>query len=381
MSNRARVGLISLAVGLGFGLFFSLGYFVGGGGGWAGDPDLASVEQAWSIIVNDYIGKDDIDRLALSQGAIEGMLDVIDDPYTAYFDPQEYELDMSESAGRYIGIGATIILQDGRFVIVGVIAGSPAELGGIKVGDIIQAVDGVSTEDMDLYDLGRLVRGEAGTSLTLLVLHEGETTPVEITVTRAEIEIQSVVLEMRGDIAYIAISQFTSRTDDELGEALARVNQQGAAGIVLDLRGNPGGYLDVVVMVVSRFIEEGQVLSVRDSYGNVDVYPAVSQDVTTDLPMVVLVDNHSASGSEVVAAALKDHGRALIAGQTTYGKGSANVMYPLADGAGLYITVARWLTPNGDAIEGAGVVPDIELTQTGDDAVQWAIDYLHDKGE
>jgi carboxyl-terminal processing protease len=305
------------------------------------------------------------------------MLDVIDDPYTAYLDPQEYEMDISESAGKYVGIGATIILQDNQFVIVGVIAGSPAELGGVRVGDIIQAVDGVSTEDMDLYDLGRLVRGEAGTSLTLLVLHPGETAPVEITVTRVEIEIDSVSLEMRGDIAYLAISQFTSRTDDELGEVLAEVNQQGAAGIVLDLRGNPGGYLDVVVMVVSRFVEEGQVLSVRDSYGNVSVYPVVSQDVTTDLPMVVLVDNHSASGSEVVAAALKDHGRALIAGQTTYGKGSANVMYSLADGAGLYITIARWLTPNGDAIEGIGVVPDVELTQTGDDAVQWAINYLH----
>jgi carboxyl-terminal processing protease len=378
MSNRARVGLVSLAVGLGFGLFFNLGYFVGGGGGWSADPELASVEQAWSVIVNDYVGKDDIDHLALSQGAIEGMLDVIDDPYTGYFDPQEYELDISESAGKYIGIGATIIQQDNQFLIVAVATGSPAELGGVKVRDTIQAVGGVSTEDMDLNDLGRLVRGEAGTSLTLLVLHLGETSPVEITVTRAEIEVDSVTLEMRDDIAYIAISQFTGRTDDELGEVLAQVKQQGAAGIVLDLRGNPGGYLDVVVMVVSRFVEEGQVLSVRDSYGNVDVYPVVSQDVTTDLPMVVLVDSHSASGSEVVAAALKDHGRALIAGQTTYGKGSANVMYPLADGAGLYITIARWLTPNGDTIEGTGVVPDVELTQTGDDAVQWAINYLHD---
>jgi len=319
MSNRVRVGLVSLAVGLGFGLFFSLGYFVGGGQGLAGDRDLASIEQAWDVIINDYVEKDGIDRLALSQGAIEGMLGVIDDPHSAYFTPEEYQMDISESEGKYIGIGATIAMQDGQFIITNVISGSPGELGGIKSGDVIQSIDGTLTAGLTIEELGRLVRGDAGTPVTLVILHQGGTAPVDITVTRAEIDIISVEMEMRGDIAYISISQFTDRTDDELGMALVEISQQPAAGIVLDLRGNPGGLLDSVVLVVSRFVTAGQVLSIRDSYGNVDIYNVVPQEPTTDLPMVVLVDGMSASASEVMAGALKDHGRELIAGKTTFG--------------------------------------------------------------
>jgi carboxyl-terminal processing protease len=270
-------------------------------------------------------------------------------------------------------------LEDGKFVVTATIDGSPAAMAGINPGDIIQEIDGVSITGMDLSDLGKKVRGKAGTSLTLLILHQGETVPQEIVVIRAEIKIDSVRFEMRGDIAYIRISQFTERTDDELGAVLQTMTGEGATGIILDLRGNPGGLLNIVVLVASRFLEQGEVLSVRDSDGNVDVYAVVPQEPSTDLPMVVLVDSSSASGSEVVAGAFKDYGRAVIAGKTTFGKGSANTLQGLADGSGLYITVARWLTPNGNMIEGIGVIPDIELELTGDDAIQWAIEHLHSK--
>jgi carboxyl-terminal processing protease len=211
----------------------------------------------------------------------------------------------------------------------------------------------------------------------LLVLHQDEAEPVEIMVVREEIEVASVEFEMRGDIAYIKISRFTERTDEELTPVLEALTTESAVGIILDLRGNLGGLLDSVVLVTSRFVTQGEVLSVRDSYGNVDVYVVSQQELTTDLPMVVLVDGFSASGSEVVAGALQDYERAIIAGATTYGKGSANTLKQLADGSGLYITIARWLTPDGNLIEGEGVVPDVPLELTGEDAIQWAIDYLH----
>jgi carboxyl-terminal processing protease len=273
-----------------------------------------------------------------------------------------------------------VSIRDGQLEVVAVYDGSPAAGAGLETGDVILEVDGVSTVGMSLYDAGLKLRGEVGASLSLLILHQGETEPVEVAVVRAEINVASVSFEMRGDIAYIRIEQFTERTNDELTPVLEDITAEGATGIVLDLRDNPGGLLGSVVQVTSRFLEQGVVLSVRDSDGNVDVYAVVPQDIVTDLPMVVLVDGYSASGSEVVAAALQDHGRAVIAGATTYGKGSANVLEALADGSGLYIAVARWLTPNGNMIEGVGVIPDVPLELTGEDAIQWAIDYLHGNG-
>jgi carboxyl-terminal processing protease len=377
MSKEVKIGLVSLLVGLGLGLSFGLGYLLGGDVQTEGDPHLASVEQAWNIILNDYIDKDKVDAEMLSQAAIEGMIALLDDPYTAYLDAEAYQLDASDSEGKYSGIGASVGIQEGQLTIVAVFEGSPAASAGIQAGDVILEIDGVSTSGMDLYDAVLVVRGDSGTSVSLLILRQGETEAVEIIVVREQIEVPSVDLEMLADIAYISIGQFTERTDNELTLVLEDIAGEGADGIILDLRGNPGGLLDSVVLVTSHFVTEGEVLSIRDSYGNVEVYVVSPQQLTTDLPMVVLVDGYSASGSEVVAAALQDHERAVIAGTTTYGKGSANTMKELADGSGLYITVARWLTPDGGLIEGIGVIPDIELELIGEEAVQWAVDYLH----
>jgi carboxyl-terminal processing protease len=376
MSKEVKIGIVSLLLGLCLGLFFSFGYLMGGDS-QTQEPTLASVEQAWNIILNDYVDKDKIDVSLLSQAAIEGMVAALNDPYTVYMDAATYQLDMSESAGEYSGIGAVIGIQDGQLTVIALYDGSPAAAAGIRTGDVILEIDGVTTSGMDFNEVGIKVRGDVGTSLSLLILHQGETEPVEVMVVREQIKVPSVGFEMRGDIAYISIDQFTERTNDELTPVLEAIAAEGATGIVLDLRGNPGGLLDSVVLVASRFFEQGEVLSVRDSDGNVEVYAVTPQELVTDLPMVVLVDGYSASGSEVVTGALQDYGRAVIAGTTTYGKGSANVLEGLADGSGLYITVARWLTPNGNLIEGIGVIPDVALELTGEDAIQWAIDYLH----
>jgi carboxyl-terminal processing protease len=181
---------------------------------------------------------------------------------------------------------------------------------------------------------------------------------------------------MRDDIALIRLTHFSNRTDQELTPVIAGLAGQGAKGIILDLRSNPGGVLDVVVKVVSHFVREGVVASVVDNRGGKRDESAQKTDVFTDLPVVVLVDDFSASGSEVLAGALQDYKRATVAGKTTFGKGSVNVIRRLEDGSGIFITTARWLTPRGRVIEGKGIEPDVPLDLEGEDAVRWAIDYL-----
>lgn len=339
---------------------------------------LDSAREVWDIIHQEYVDRDNLDSEALEQGAIEGMLETLDDPYTAYLDPEAFNFSLIDLEGEFEGIGAYVSVDENdNIVIVTPIVDSPAEKAGVRPGDIILGVDGESTEGLSLIETIIKVRGPRGTTVKLLVLHEGETEPVEIEITRDTIEVSSVRFEMVEDIAYITITQFHDRTADELAPVIREAEDAGATGIVLDLRGNPGGLLNVVVEVTSHFINEGTVISVRDNEGEITDYQAISGRRTTDLPMVVLVNHGSASGSEVVAGALQDSHRAVIAGETTFGKGSVNEFQSLSDGSGIYITVARWLTPNGRLIEGQGIEPDIPLELTGEEAVQWAVDYLH----
>jgi len=296
-------------------------------------------------------------------------------PYSDYLDPEMYQLSLSSFSGSFEGIGAHVAARDEQIVIIAPIPDSPADMAGIRAGDVILEVDGESTLEMSLTEVVLLVRGPRGTSVRLLVLHEGETEPVEIEIVRAEIELSSVSFEMRGDIALITITHFSERTDAELESVLESVVGE-AEGIILDLRSNPGGILDAVVSVASRFLTEGIVIDVVDNQGEHTTMSVEHKGLTTDLPLVVLVDEFSASGSEVLAGALQDHGRAVVAGRTTFGKGSVNMLRQLSDGSGIYITTARWLTPDGRLIEGKGIDPNYELELEDEAAIQWAIDYL-----
>jgi len=339
-------------------------------------PD--TVGEAWDIIFRDYVEKDSLDADELGRGAIKGMVEALDDPYSSYLDPEMYQLSMGDFAGSFEGIGAHVAARDEQIVIISPIPDSPADKAGIRAGDIILEVDGRPTLEMSLTEVVLLIRGPRGTSVRLLVLHEGETEPVGIGIVRAEIELSSVSFEMRGDIALITITHFSERTDAELESALESVVGE-AEGIILDLRSNPGGILTTVVDVASRFLTEGIVIDVVDNQGGHTTMSVEHKRLTTDLPLVVLVDEFSASGSEVLAGALQDHGRAIVAGRTTFGKGSVNMLRQLSDGSGIYITTARWLTPDGRLIEGKGIDPDYELDELeleGEAAIQWAIDYL-----
>ncbi len=338
---------------------------------------LGSIDQAWALIQQDYVDKSKIDNSKMSGAAIKAMLETLNDPYTAYMDPETYRLSLSSMEGKFDGIGATVSGENKTATVVSVYPDSPAEKAGVKAGDIILAVDGRSTEGMSLTEVIVRVRGPRGSSVKLTIQRAGEPTPVEITIIRAEIKIITVKSEMKDSISVITISSFSESTNDELVPVLAALPQQKATGIVIDLRDNPGGLLQTVVDVASHFLKPGDlVVDVVDNKGEHSSSKAGRSSITTDLPAVVLVGNHSASGSEVLAGALKDYKRATIAGGKTYGKGSVNTLRQLNDGSGIYITIARWLTPKGQMIEGKGIEPDVALELKGNDAVNWAIDYL-----
>jgi len=330
--------------------------------------EFNTLGEVWQSLQDYYVNEDALDPEELAQGAIEGLLNALNDPYTSYLDPETYELEWSAFEGSYEGIGAFVTMEDGELIIVSPIAGGPAEEKGVKAGDKILEVDGEPTAGLTLTEALLRIRGPEGTWVTLLILHEGETTPVEIEILRREIQLESVSLEMLTDeIARIHITHFSQNTYEEFVDVLNEAYDSGAEGVVLDLRNNPGGYLHVVVDVAGEFLDGGMVLYQENADGTVEEFEASSGGLATDLPVVVLVDEGSASGSEVLAGAFQDRGRAQLVGNVTYGKGSVNLMLELSDGSALLVATARWLTPDGHLIEGIGLTPDFEVEITEED--------------
>jgi carboxyl-terminal processing protease len=377
MSRNKTVGLSLLLVVI-IALSFVAGYSLGSHRPTTVPEELDAVVEVWNIIFEDYVEPERLDAGELSEGAIQGMMEVLDDPYSAYLDAETYQWFLENIEGQYEGIGAHVTIRDEQIIIIAPIPDTPAARAGIRAGDRIMEIDGQSTEGMSLEEAVIRIRGAQGTSVSIQILHEGDTEPELVEIVRAEIEVPSVYFEMKETIAYIGINRFSENTVEELDSVINDISQGNATGIILDLRRNGGGLVTTVVHVASYFLDEGVVFYIVDRQGEKTALNVLSNVETTDLPMVVLVDEYSASGSEVLAGALQDYGRATIAGQTTFGKGSANELRELGDGTGLYITTARWLTPNGRLIEGEGLRPDYELNLEEVDAVQWAVDYLRD---
>jgi len=383
--NRTFTPLVVLLLILSFvaGVFISQVFY-------DGVPDEVPSEfetlwEVWDSLSGDYVNKEALDSSELVQGAINGMIEALGDPYTTYLDPESSDLAWSAFEGSFEGIGAVVGMEDGELTVVSPIAGSPAERQGIRAGDRILEIDGESTSGITLTEAVLKIRGPEGTVVTLLVLHRDETEPVEIEITREEISLDSVYLEMLpGDIARIQITYFSLRTDKEISSVLSDALSRGARAVIIDLRGNPGGILSTVVDVADEFLDSGIILYQADDEGNViDEWEAHSGGLAADLPLAVLVDGGSASGSEVLAGALQDHGRGPLIGTQTYGKGSVQLIHQLSDGSALYVTAARWLTPDGHLIEGLGLTPDFEVPITDEDIAQGidpqlerAIDYL-----
>lgn len=326
------------------------------------EEDLELFWEAWQLIEDNYYG-DLPDMQAITYGAIRGMLGTLDDEFTSFIEPQIADIINEDATGSFEGIGAFVSMrEDGKLELVSIMEGQPAEAAGLEDGDRVLVVDGQSIIGMSTYEAIALIRGPSGTDVTLLIERPGVEEPFEVTVTRARIEIPLVETEiLEGNIGYISLREFSSTADAQMREELEALLEQEPAGLIFDLRNNPGGWLDQAVDVSDIFLDEGIVLIERASGGYEHDFESDTGDLGESIPLVVLVNEGSASASEIVAGAIQARDRGTLIGQTTFGKGSVQRSYTLSDGSELRVTVARWFTPDDRAIHGAGLEPDIEV--------------------
>lgn len=322
--------------------------------------------ETWNLVHEEYVDQP-VDDLALMRGAIEGMLDALGDQHTSYMTPEEFTQANESLEGEYEGIGAWVDITGDYVEIISPMKGSPAAEAGLQPNDKVIAVD---SEDMagvpgDLV-LQRIL-GPAGTDVTLTIQRNSET--FDVTITRANIVVPTVELEMlENGIAYIALLNYGSNTTQQLRNALQELLDQDPRGLIFDLRNNGGGYLNTAIQVVSEFISEGVVMYEEYGNGETFAYDAIPGGLATEIPLVVLVNEGTASASEITAGAIQDYGRAPLVGVTTYGKGSVQNWIALEDNAGgVRITIARWLTPDGRQISGEGLTPEYVIEMTEED--------------
>lgn len=323
--------------------------------------------EAWGL-VQDHFDGDLPDMQAVTHGAIDGMLRTLGDENTILIRPSEAAVMGEDATGAFEGIGAYVDSGDaGGITIVDVFRDGPADRAGLRAGDRVLAVDGVSLDGKTLYECIALIRGPAGSQVTLLVVHEGAEGPFEVVVTRSRIEIPLTTVEMRDDgVGYIRLTEFSSTADQRMAEGLRQLLAEDPKGIVLDLRQNPGGWLDQAINVADLFLDEGPVLTERAGAHSGQVYSSDPGDLAELIPLVVLVDGGTASASEIVAGAIQDRERGTLIGETTYGKGSVQRVFALSDGSELRVTIAHWYTPDGRGLQDQGLTPDI--------VVPWATD-------
>jgi carboxyl-terminal processing protease len=346
------------------------------------DADFRVFWEVWNT-VEDRFYYDLPDSQTRMYGAINGMLDTLNDPYTAFITPEAARILREDFSGSFEGIGAYVEqAPEGGVYIIRAFEDGPAEQAGIRAGDIIIAADGVDLTGMTLNEALLHVRGPAGTPVVLTIVREGEAEPLEITVVRARLDVPTIESRMlEGNIGYVALFEFNATANTRLRNAVQELIDQGAQSVILDLRDNPGGYLEQSVDVADLFLNEGLVLIQRDVDGNVREYRSHTGDFAEDIPLVVLINSNSASASEIVAGAIRDRERGVLIGETSFGKGSVQLLYELSDGSELRITYANWYTPDNVSISGEGITPDIVVEtptepSTTDPQLERAIQYL-----
>lgn len=327
------------------------------------DIDFDVFYEAWELVEEGFDGELPSNEEIL-YSAIEGSIEELDDDYTRFIRPEIAARLREDAQGAVEGIGAFVRETDeGFFEIVRPIPGQAAEKAGILPGDLVVGVDGESVLDISFDEVIMLVRGPQGTEVTLSIVREGEEEEIEFTITRVRFEIPTVEHEMLdNDIAYIKLSEFNRTAYDKTLAAIEELLAQNPQGLIFDLRDNPGGFLDQSVSIADLFLDENIVLYERNRNGLVnETFTADDGDIGEMIPMVVLVNGGSASASEIVAGAIKDHGRATIIGEQTFGKGSVQHVLTLSDGSELRVTIARWYTPANNTIDKEGITPDIEV--------------------
>ena len=331
------------------------------------DVDFRMFWQVWNILKESYY-RQPVSETKLFYGALAGMVDSLDDPYTVFFTPTRADEFDEELEGRFEGIGAEIGIKHDVLTIIAPLPNSPAEKAGLHSGDLVLAIDGEDTTGIYIEDAVMKIRGEAGTDVVLTIYREGDEATQDISITRGKIDMVSVRTTIREDnIAYVEIFSFAEDTVDLFDEGVDEILDANVDGIILDLRGNSGGYLEAAVYVASRWTGKQVVTIEKDSKSEESNYYGQGKASLENIPTVVLINQGTASGSEIVAGALGDYDMAETVGMPSFGKGSVQQMEKLKDGSAVKITVAEWLTPNGTSFNEAGLVPDYEIEMAGDD--------------
>jgi carboxyl-terminal processing protease len=319
------------------------------------------MEQAWNMIDQNYVDRSAVDPQSLSYGAISGMVNALGDTgHSRFLTPQMRTQEQNAIQGKFSGIGAEVQMKDGHVVIVTPLDGSPAQKAGVVPGDVVVKVDGEDVTGQPLEQVVSKILGQAGTKVTLTLQDPNSGQQRDVTITRAEITIHNVTWQMLPgtQVAHLRVAAFSQGVTDDLKKALGEIKAAGAKGIVLDLRNDPGGLLDEAIGVTSQFLSSGDVLLEKDAQGNVTHVPVKSGGLATDIPMVVLINQGTASAAEIASGALQDAGRAQLVGETTFGTGTVLQEFALADGSSMLLATQEWLTPKGRVIWHQGIEPD-----------------------
>jgi carboxyl-terminal processing protease len=325
-----------------------------------GNVDLTELQQAIRLVQADYVDASKVDSSKLSHSTVQGLITGLGDPFSAYFDPAAYKRLQQSYQGNYSGIGIYLSFTTGYPVITGTVPGSPAAAAGLRAGDQIVKVGDKDMKGITSDQATTLIQGPDGSKVTMEISRSGQT--LSVTITRAEIHVPTVrSVEIGNQVLYVRIYQFGSTTSTEFAAALAS-GLPGKTGVVLDLRSDPGGFITAADDVISQFVASGETFELRDRSGTVDRHQVNGRSAAPTIPLVVLVDANSASASEIVAGSLQVHHRAKLVGTVTYGKGSVQQDFELADGADIHLTVKRWYLPNGQTIDHKGLTPDVTVT-------------------
>lgn len=337
------------------------------------DIDFSLFWDVWDRLFSSYLDKKMLVAEEMVYGAIKGMAASLKDPYTVFLKPEENKQVKEDLNGAFEGVGIQLGYKDGQLAVIAPLSGMPAEKVGVRAGDLILKIEEQDTTGITLPEAVRLIRGPKGTTIRLTLLHQEEEEPYEAVITRETIIVPSVEVEFidtknTKKIAHLKLMRFGERTNEEWNEAVSSIinHQPSVIGIVLDLRNNPGGYLNGAVFIASEFLSSGVVVQQENADGTRETYSVNRQGKVTTQPLVVLVNNGSASASEIVAGALQEHKRAKVVGETTFGKGTIQEAQELTGGAGLHITTARWLLPSGKSIDKTGTIPNNQITDDPD---------------
>ena len=328
------------------------------------DLDFSLFWDVWNKVEEKYPGQ--VDRKKLFYGAISGILTGLDDPYSVFMEPGESESFLQDLEGVFEGIGVEITIKNNQLTVVAPLEDSPAAKAGLRPADIIAKVDGQNTSEMSLDEAVAKIRGRKGTKVVLTLQRGSDVFDVDVT--REEIKIESVKYEVKEDnIAYIKIYQFGTDTEDLLNKAISDIQTKKPKGIILDLRDNPGGFLETAVNIASVFIKDGMIVQEESKGGAKNDFESTGDGRLADFKLVVLINGGSASGAEIVAGAIQDRERGILIGEKTFGKGSVQEFEGLEGGSYLRLTVAKWLTPKGRYINAEGILPDIEVGLSQED--------------